>query len=328
MPAREHRCRWTEAGEGLRRRLLGRPAPAGSRTEAGRPDAAEFAVAGHNQGGGTDAGAIAQRGAAGDVARWPGSGQHPAAAAPDPSGGRPRAGGAAGRAGLRRRSGRLPAPALHPAGGRCCRSPANWAGAAQLRWQAQQVGDRRRSIEREQVDQPGSNPRPAWPRPPSGSVRRSTVPAAPGTAHRRARPLPPSWPPVAHHRGPAGSVLDGSRCGTCRTRGCKNRRTPSFASPPRTRAGLTCTCTRGAPRSSPARSSATRTWASSRRSGQVLTRVQVGDRVSVPFNIACGTCRKTNGSQRVVPAVDEDEDRFFEVTDDRNSAARHRPAAG
>ncbi len=138
--------------------------------------------------------------------------------------------------------------------------------------------------------------------------------------------LPGRRSPTTAARPAASST--GRGAGPAGPGGCKNRRTPSFASPPRTRAGLTCTCTRGAPRSSPARSSATRTWASSRRSGQVLTRVQVGDRVSVPFNIACGTCRKTNGSQRVVPAVDEDEDRFFEVTDDRNSAARHRPAAG
>ncbi len=69
------------------------------------------------------------------------------------------------------------------------------------------------------------------------------------------------------------------------------RPTSSSGSPPPTSAAPTCTCTRAAPPSRRARSSATRTWASSRRSAPASTAIKVGDRVSVPFNIACGTCR-------------------------------------
>ena len=77
----------------------------------------------------------------------------------------------------------------------------------------------------------------------------------------------------------------------CRPAASSTRTTSSCASPPARSAAPICTCTRGARLPSPASSSATRTWGSSRRSAQGVTSIKQGDRVVMPFNVACGFCK-------------------------------------
>ena len=83
----------------------------------------------------------------------------------------------------------------------------------------------------------------------------------------------------------------GQRRGGSRTRVIQEPRTRSSGSRRRRSAARTCTCTSSSGRSSkPATSSGTSRWASSRRSASRSRNLAVGDRVVIPFNIACGDC--------------------------------------
>ena len=101
-----------------------------------------------------------------------------------------------------------------------------------------------------------------------------------------------------------------------------NRATPSCGSPRRRSAAPTCTSTTASSRRwRRATSSATSSWARSSRSGaDVEERSRSGDRVVVPFPIACGSCCRCQ--QRAVLALRELEPERL----DGREAVGHSPA--